>query len=192
MKSLVLSALILFVSSVAQAGFIEIGASGNYKKVNLSDDVTDQAVAMTGSLSYIIGPMSAIELSYTNGQQKTVVNYPSLGTNDTTTIKYSMLGLDFILTLGAQDAILRPYVKAGVGYIINKSRTTVNSFNPSASSTDSEGSKSLVPSGGAGFRLKLSDQLSLKAGIDAWTSKSVNAENVKVDFSSRVGLSWMF
>lgn len=192
MKSLVLSALLVLASSVAQAGFIEVGASGNYKKVNLSDDVTDTAVALTGSMSYIFDAMSALELSYTSGQQKTVVQYPTLGTTDTTTIKYSMIGLDFILTLGAQDAILRPYVKAGVGYIINKSRSTVNSFNPSAASTDSEGSKSMVPSGGVGFRLKLSERLSLKAGIDAWSSKSVTKENVKVDFSSRVGLSWMF
>lgn len=192
MKSLFFSALIFFASSVSHAGFIEIGASGNYKKVNLSDDVTDQSTAITGSLSYILGAMSAIELSYTSGQQKSIVKYPTLGTTDTTTIKYSMLGLDFILTLGAQDAILRPYIKAGVAYILNKERTTMNSFNVTTSSTSSEGSKSLVPSGGAGFRLKLSEQLSLKAGVDAWTSKSINDDNVKIDFSSRVGLSWMF
>ncbi|MCM2280541.1 MAG: porin family protein [Bdellovibrionaceae bacterium] len=194
MKSLLIAlvlALGLTLSGpLAHAGFIEIGASGNFKRVNVADDVLDTQTSLTGTLAYYFTEMTALELSYTDGQQKSEVK-STVGLGQTISVNYSMVGLDFILTLGARDAILRPYFKAGAAYILEKKRTTVFEFNPAASSV-SEEEPALVPSGGIGFRLLLAKGWSLKAGIDAWSSKSVSDDNVKVDYAGRIGLSWMF
>jgi outer membrane protein W len=182
------SVLLLLSGPQAFAGFIEIGASGNFKKVNVADEVTDTQQSMTGSLAYLFDEMSALELSYTDGQQKTVVT-SNTGNGQIMQIDYSMVGLDFILTLGARDAVLRPYMKLGVAYILEKRRkTTFEGFPPTIQKED----PAMVPSGGIGFRFLLSKNLSLKAGMDAWTSKSISDDNVKIDYAGRVGLSWMF
>ena len=183
-------AFVLLASSQAFAGFIEIGATGNYRKTNIADDVTDQNLSLTGSFAYMFDQQSALELSYTKGEQKTEVGASS-GNSQITMIDYAMAGLDFIYTLGAPEAVLRPYIKLGAMYIIEKKRKTYYLFSPGQQTFYAE-DPALVPSAGLGFRLRLSQQLSLKVGVDGWTSKSVSKENVKVDHAARVGLSWMF
>lgn len=190
MRSLLLSVVVLLFGPAAIAGFIEVGASGNFKRVNVADDVIDTQRSLTGSLAYYFNEMSALEFSFTDGLQRSEVKSTS-GLGQTISVNYSMVGLDFILTLGERDAILRPYFKAGVAYIIEKKRTTVFEFNPAASAV-SEEDPALVPSGGIGFRLLLTKNWSLKAGVDAWSSKSISGDNVKVDYAGRLGLSWMF
>jgi len=188
---------IIFSAASAQAGFIELGASGNYKNVNLADDVTDEQRSLTGSISYLFDEMSAIELSYTDGEQKTTVK-TVVGTGPTaqetkqvTRLDYSLVGLDFILTLGTRETVLRPYLKLGAAYILQKRRTVVNSaLGPLIEPQEED--PALVPSGGIGFRLLLSKQWSLKAGVDGWTSKSLSEDNVKIDYAGRAGLSWLF
>ncbi len=173
----------------AQAGFIEVGLAGNYKKVNLTSEIYDQSTSLTGSLSYLFDEMSAIELSYTDGSSKRVIG-STVGLGSTTEVNYSMMGMDFILTLGDREAVLRPYLKVGVAYILEKKYTeTHEGFPPQAPVT--EGS-ALVPSFGLGFRFLMSKNLSLKGGLDAWSSKSISEDDAKWDYAGRVGLSWMF
>ncbi len=175
--------------AVSQAGFIEIGLSGNYKKVNLTSDIYDESTSLTGSLSYLFDEMSAIELSYTDGGSKRVIS-STVGLGSTTEVSYSMIGLDFILTLGDREAVLRPYFKLGAAYILEKRyQETIEGFAPRPAVV--EGS-ALVPSFGVGFRLLLSKNLSLKGGLDAWSSKAISEDDAKWDYAGRVGLSWMF
>lgn len=190
MRSLLVVLLSLLVTPSVHAGFIEVGASGNFKRVNVADDVTDTQRSVTGSLAYYFTEMSALELSYTDGLQKSEVK-STTGLGQTISVQYSMVGLDFILTMGERDAILRPYFKAGAAYILEKKRTTEFEFNPAASSV-SEEDPALVPSAGLGFRLLLTKNWSLKAGVDVWSSKSISEDNAKLDYAGRLGLSWMF
>ncbi len=190
LHALAFSSALLFAGPAALAGFVEVGASGNFKRVNVADGIVDTQRSLTGSLAYYFSEQSAVELSYTDGLQKSEVA-SDVGLGQTISVSYSLIGLDFILTLGERDAVLRPYAKAGVAYILEKKRVTVFEFNPSQSATAEE-EPALVPSAGVGFRLALTKNWSLKAGIDAWSSKSVSADDVKVDYAGRLGLSWMF
>jgi outer membrane protein W len=189
MKFLV-SLAVLLTSAFAHAGFFEVGASGNYKKTHIADDVVDENLSITGSLAYLIDVQSALELSYTQGEQRTEVGASS-GNNQIQRIDYRMAGLDFIYTFGEQQSTLRPYLKLGGMYIIEKKRRTYYLFNTSQVSTSQE-EPSLVPSAGVGFKLALSQSLSLKAGYDVWASKSVSQKGVRADYATRVGLSWLF
>lgn len=178
----------VFLAIPARAGFFEVSASGSYKKVNVTDTVATESRSVTGSLSYLLDEMSAVEFSYTEGSTKQ--NATVGGVSQTTTVDYSMLGLDFILTLGDREATLRPYFKLGAAYILEKQlQVTYAGFPPGPpEKTDPV----LVPSLGAGFRLALTKTLSLKTGVDAWTSKSITESNVKWDYAGKVGLSWLF
>ena len=186
--------LVAFVisGSEAQAGFIEIGASGSYKKSNIGTDSFDESQSITGSFSYYFDESSALELSYTDG-----VNRRRLGegqpNGQLTNMTYKMTGLDLVVTLGDREATIRPYVKIGGVYIMEKKITSQYwSGGAPFPATSREDPPALVPSAGIGFKLSLTKALSLKVGVEAWSSRSVSEQPVTIDYSGRVGLSWMF
>ena len=182
----ILTILLCCVSLEAYAGFIELGVSGNYRKSSIDRDNYQESLSYTGSLTYYFWEMSALELSYTNGVSNAVVNPPNdLRTNTIT--GFELLGLDFILTLGDREAVLQRYVKIGGAYI----RKKIIKRTATQDDRDGGSSEGLVPSAGVGFKFKLTKELSLKVGVDAWTSPP-KQQPVIVDFAGRVGLSWMF
>ncbi len=192
-RALALTCAYFFVSLAplpANAGIWEIGASGSYRRQNIDVDAVDESQSITGSLSYYLDEASAIELSYTDGISKRTIN-PTVVNGHITTATYKALGLDFVYTLGSGST--RPYVKAGAQYLLEKKivdQYLDNTGNFQAKT--SESSPSLVPSVGVGFKMGLTTTISLKAGIDAWTSASLSVQPIKIDYAGRVGLSWMF
>lgn len=190
-------ATFLFVSlgalDRARAGFFEVGASGSYKKSHIDVDAYDEAYSLTGSLAYFLTEASALELSYTDGTHKRVIS-EDVPYGHVTTMFYKTVGLDFVYTWGARDAVLRPYLKGGANYIISKRIVDQyripggTMFQPSVID-DSPG---LVPSAGAGFRIGMTEHLSLKVGVDGWSSRSLNKPPLTIDWIGRAGLSWFF
>lgn len=181
-----LSLLLCFISSQAFAGFVELGISGNYRKSSIDRDNYQESLSYTGSLTYYFWEMSALEFSYTNGVSNAVVH--PVGDSRTNTITgFELMGLDFILTLAEREAILQPYVKVGGAYIKKKIIKRTQGLDD----RDGGSSEGLVPSAGLGFKVKLTKELSLKVGVDAWTSPP-KQQPVIVDLAGRVGLSWMF
>lgn len=186
------AALSLFTAKPAHAGFIEIGASGSYKKSNIGSNSFDESQSITGSFSYYFDESSALELSYTDGINRRIIG-EGQSDGQLTNMYYKMLGLDLVLTIGAREATLRPYFKVGGVYIMDKRITTQywsggNYFAP----TTVQDPAALVPSAGLGFKLALSQSWSLKVGVEAWSSRSITEKPVTIDYSGRVGLSWMF
>lgn len=188
--------VIAFVSVLgiesARAGFVEVGASGSYKKSNIGSDSYDESQSITGSFSYYFDESSALEFSYTDG-----INRRRIGEGQAdgqlTNMYYKMLGLDLVITIGSKESTIRPYIKVGGVYIMDKRIVTQywsggNVF-PETTRKDPE---ALVPSAGIGFKLALTQALSLKVGVEAWSSRSVSEQPVTIDYSGRVGLSWMF
>jgi hypothetical protein len=181
----------LMLTSVAQAGFVEVGASGTYRKSNVGADIFSESYSVTGSISYLFDEMSAIELSYTEGYGKTFVGATTAGATREITNHATMASLDFVLTFGDRDAVLRPYIKAGAGYLINKEITEdIVGFGPRTTHEP----VGIVPSAGLGFRLAITKTLSFKAGVDGWSSQPIGKENrnSKIDYAGRAGISWMF
>lgn len=186
-------AFAIFASSSAQAGFIEVGASGTYRKQNVGEDIFSESYSITGSLSYLFNEMSAIELSYTEGYGRTVVGTTTTsGATKELVSTATMASLDFVYTFGEKNAVLRPYLKAGAGYLLKKEITEViyGGF-PNRTYQEDTG---VVPSAGVGFRLGLTQTLSLKVGVDGWSSQPIGKENrnSKIDYAGRAGISWLF
>jgi hypothetical protein len=111
-----------------------------------------------------------------------------------TILNYKSAGLDFVYTIGSRESLFRPYIKAGANYIIEK--RIIDQYRLSDGvlmpANEISSDPALVPSAGFGFKLSLTKNLSLKSGVDGWTSKPVNQEPVTLDFAGRLGLSWMF
>jgi hypothetical protein len=176
--------------SFAKAGVFELGASGSYRRQNIATDAVDESQSLTGSISYYLDEQSALELSYTDGASKRSISPDSIN-GHTTTVIYKSIGLDFIYTFGGGSA--RPYVKVGTQYVLEKRITdqyTNNTGNFPANPLES--TPSFVPSAGIGFKIGLTNAISVKAGIDAWTSDSLAVQPVEFDYAARFGLSWMF
>lgn len=179
--------LLCFLSLDASAGFVEVGISGNYRKSSIDANNYQESLSYTGSLTYYFWEMSAIEMSYTNGISNASVKPGTDARTDTIT-GFELTGLDFILTLADRESVVQPYVKVGGAYIKKK---IVKRTEGIADTRDGGSSEGLVPSAGVGFKIKFTKELSLKVGVDAWTSPP-KQEPVIVDFAGRVGLSWMF
>ncbi len=189
---LILVQIVLAVAvSSSSWAFIEIGGSASYKKTNFAPGAYDQGSSLTGSLSYIFDEMSAFELSYTNGVTSQVVPTNIANTNHTTSVYYELVGLDLVFTFGSGDWTIRPYIKAGTAYLLRK--RLVDQIDGFAASIDDEPT-GFVPSAGFGFKLTITKNLSLKAGIEAWTSAPLigGQANPSLDVSARAGLSWLF
>ena len=186
-------ALICWPGTSARAGFIEVGASGNYRKSNIDVDAYDESRSLTGSLAYYLNDASALELSYTDGQSKRVIS-ESVPNGHVTNLFYTTAGLDFVYTFGAKEAPLRPYLKAGAVYILSKRivdqyRYSDGSLLPATTLEDATG---LAPSAGAGVKIALTNSLSLKIGVDGWSSRPLNHPPATVDWFGRAGLSLLF
>lgn len=192
MKHAFLIFALFFAASAAHAGFIEVGASGSYKRSNIDGTSFDESQSLTGSLAYYFDESSALELSYTDGSNRRVIGEGQT-VGHVTNMYYKMVGLDFVLTIGGREATIRPYIKLGGVYIMEKRivdqyRDASGTYAPN----EIKDNPALVPSGGIGFKLQLSQNWSLKVGAEAWTSRPLSEDNVTIDYAGRAGLSFMF
>jgi hypothetical protein len=187
----IFSTALLGGASLAEAGYVEIGASGTYRRSNFNPNSYDDSFALSGSVSYLFSEMSALEFSYTDGFSKQFVSSNGLGTDQTTTVHTQLIDLDFVLTLGEKDAVLRPYIKAGMGYLLKKRLVeTTQGFHPVVIDNEPQG---FIPSAGAGFRIAITENLSFKVGIDTWNSDPLgHGDTGTFDVAARAGLSWLF
>lgn len=183
------SLLSLFVlwSSAASAGYVEVGASGNYRISKIDDDNKQELISYTGSISYYFWELSAIELSYTQGRQVVTTKFPGETAHSITTTFFELFGLDLVLTFADKQSSFQPYVKVGGAYMSKQIVREIEGI----SRDKVDAPEGLVPSAGIGFRLKFTNALSLKVGVDGWTSPP-DHDPVTVDYAGRAGLSWMF
>lgn len=173
----------------ARAGFVEVGASASYHTSTITATNYTSSESYTGSLGYYFTEATALEFSYTNGASKAVAD------ESTTKAYYTVYGLDFILTIGAKDAFLRPYVKVGGAQIFKEIRYQQRGYDPLPPIK----SCGVAPSAGAGFRLLLSQSIAIKLGAETWTSPvndtclpESQSKETTYDNSYRGGISWMF
>jgi hypothetical protein len=174
-------------SGAAQAGFVEIGASGNYRISRIDDNNKQELVSYTGSVSYYFWELSALELSYTQGQQVVTVQFEGETTRTTMTTFFELIGLDLVLTLADKQSMLQPYIKVGGAYLRKEIVRDVEGLGR----TKMDSPAGVVPSAGIGFKLRFTQTLSFKVGVDAWTSP-LDREPVTIDYAGRAGISWMF
>lgn len=186
MRIFLLSTL-LFFSFQAHAGFIEIGAMGNLRDSSIDKDHTSKSRSITGSLAYYFFENSAIELSYTEGYQKStgttligVTNY-----NYTQIVNYTMYGADFILSFFGKESAFQPYLKAGIAQQKKQIEFEISS---DVSKSEQEGN---YLTGGVGFKIIMTKNISFKAGYDLWKGP-LGKDDQTTDNATRVGLSFIF
>lgn len=178
------------------AGYYELGFAGTYRKLHLPsetrNDSFDSTVSYTASLAYYFAEMAALEVNYTKGQSERFI--PSSTVDSRTTFDFSLIGMDLILTFAERTAPFVPYIKAGVAFITEKKVTYqfTDHTNPSASGGDTVPFDSVyVPSVGFGLKTRLTETISFKIGLEAWTSDKLGT-NEHWDMAGRAGISWFF
>jgi outer membrane protein W len=180
--------IISLVSASASAGFIEIGASANYRYSGYDPKNYIQSLTYTASVSYYFWEMCAWELNYTTGYSKQVTQgTQSIDPKETVEDNIELTSLDLVLSFAGRQDPFRPYIKAGAGYLIKERFRRINEDSTESISRQ-EGP---VPSGGVGFAVNVTKDLSIKLGVDAWTSP-LKVNPVVVDYAGRAGISWMF
>ncbi|HAG90327.1 MAG TPA: hypothetical protein DCL41_00555 [Bdellovibrionales bacterium] len=187
-------ALLVFSTS-AFAGFLEIGASVNYRRNSIDENNYSDTTSYTGSMSYYFWDRSAIEFSYTYGLGKLSTKADGVGEIQRIQIaQFSMTSADLVLSLAGKEDLIQPYLKFGAGYV-DKSIFLEDELTGRRLIKTQTG---IVPSAGVGLKILLSKSLSLKLGVDAWTSppddKNADGSDRKdsIDYAGRAGLSWMF
>jgi Outer membrane protein beta-barrel domain len=189
--------MILLAPSLSWAQYneyFEVGLSGNYRKVYLTELGTterafDENLAYTGSLAYYFREMTAIEFSYSQGKNTRYI--PSNTITSTTTHRYSMFGADLVFTFGKRTDTFIPYIKAGVAYFDKKSidYEYINSGVPQRPQTV-EINSTVVPSAGFGMQFRITQRISFKAGLEFWTSGAISKDIEDFDWAARMGISW--
>lgn len=168
----------------ASAGYLELGASANYRRSTIDAGNYQESISYTGSVSYYFWESSAIELSYTDGYSQIVVT-PVADSKTITESQFSLAGLDMVFSFAGREAAFQPYLKIGGAYIQKTIYRQIEGF-----SKDKIGEQEgTVPSAGLGFKLNFTKTMSIKIGVDAWTSP-LDEDPVIVDFAGRAGLSW--
>lgn len=172
----------------AWAGFVEVGASANYRSSGYNRDNYIESISYTASLSYYFWEMCAWELNYTTGHSKQVTKGNSaIDPKETVEDNIELTSMDLVLSFAARQDPFRPYIKVGGGYLTKERFRRVNEDSSEAISIQ----RGFVPSGGFGFSVSVTRELSFKLGLDAWTSP-MNVRPLIVDYAGRAGVSWMF
>ena len=186
--------ILLIFPSTAFSGYYEIGFSGSYRKLHLPNSQTDEqsfdaTTSYSGSFAYYFAEMTAAQINFTKGQSERFV--PGVTVDSRTLYDFSLIGLDLIFTFAERKDPFIPYLKAGVAYFAEKNVTFeyTDQLNNVAVQTQSI-DPTFVPSLGLGIKFRLTNTMAVKLGIEAWTSDSINAENVEWDFVGRAGISW--
>lgn len=190
--------LLLFltpITSWAQYNeYFEIGLSGNYRKVYLTElgstaRAYDENSAYTASFAYYFREMTALEFSYSQGKNTRYI--PSSTITSTTTHRYNLFGTDLVFTFGKRTDQFIPYIKAGIAYFDKKSidYEYINNGVPEQPQTV-EINSTVVPSAGFGMQIRLTQRIAFKAGLEFWTSGAISKSIEDFDWAARMGISW--
>lgn len=186
-----LASCFLWTIEAYALGLFEVGGNVNYRKSFVTPETYDESLSYTGSLSYYFMSQSAIELNYTDGESNRFM--PASTYNIETLYKFSMVGADLVLVFADRTAAFVPYIKMGGAYFTKKNLTTRfrDKATGSVFDTSTEEQKPMwVPSAGLGLKIGLTQSMSLKVGLDFWSSRPLSEKPVRIDTSARVGLSW--
>ena len=163
----------------AEAGYLEIGTSYNYRQNYVDEFNRTIQRSITGSISYYFWEQSALELSYTDGASD--IKLDTVDVN----VKFEFYGLDLVISFAGRGATFRPYVKAGAVYQIKSTRTRYATIDRIVRT------RGVSPSAGVGFRLKLTQSFVFRSGVDLWATDT-DAEEAQYDMVGRAGISWLF
>lgn len=164
----------------------EVSLTGSLRSSKLNDDNYQKTFSITGSFAVYLWERTAVEFSYTQGSS----SLQSLPTpNDskvTIESEFKLFGGDFVTTFGERKAPIQPYLKLGLAYMDKRITRVVD-----VGSSQLDPVTGIVPSGGAGIKIKTSERFFIKLGADLWASPLGGSED-SLDYTFRFGLSCYF
>jgi outer membrane protein W len=186
----IFSLVLLLSGWTAQAAFVELGASANYRSSSYDHDNYVQSLTYTATVSYYFWEMCAWELNYTTGYSKQMTKGSgALDDREKIEDNIELTSMDLVFSFAGRQDPFRPYIKAGGGYLTKERFRQVNDDSEERINTQ----RGFVPSGGIGFAISLTQQLNIKFGVDAWTSPlNQHDQPLVVDYAGRAGISWIF
>ena len=178
---------VLLFAPTLKAGYVELGVSGTYRKSFIDEKNYQTSTSITGSLSYYFWELSAIELSYTQGGAKIVLQ-PEGEEKITTITNFESVGADLVVTFAGKTSFLQPYVKMGGAYIVKRIKRQASDLG--TYDVEDQSTEGVSPTAGLGFRIRMTERFSLKVGADVWWS-SLGKDPVTTDYAGRAGISWL-
>ncbi len=176
----------LYLSSISQAMFIEMGLSHSLKKTTFSADNYIESETLSGSISFYIWEQIALETSYTQGyavrKESDIINPVR-----TITQKTDIYGADLVFGLLGRSSAFQPFIKGGAAYITKK-QSIGEEGTPAYTITPKPG---VAPSYGIGFKIKLTETFSLSTSVDVWQTPLDDGTKTN-DTATRTGITWMF
>ncbi len=164
----------------------EVSLTGNLRNSKLNEDNFQKTFSMTGSFAIYLWERTAVEFSYTQGSS-TLQSLPT-PTDSKVVIEsdFKLFSGNFVTTFGDRKAPIQPYLKLGLGYMDKKITRVVD-----VGSSQLEPVTGIVPSAGAGIKIKTSERFFIKLGGDLWASPLGGSED-SLDYTFRFGLSCYF
>ena len=184
-------ALLILVFTFPAHAIMELGASASYRRSQFDSnkDNYQDMVSYTGSLSYYFWELSALEFNYTFGRATTSTKLGSEARQIVQT-KFQMYGVDLVYSFAGRDAAFQPYAKIGLARIDKDILREVEGLG----TTKIDEVNGWVPTGGVGFKVKLTQTFSFKVGLDAWTDpiddNDDDQDQPALDYAVRAGFSW--
>jgi opacity protein-like surface antigen len=175
----------------ASAVTTEVGINYNRKKSSFDANNLTNSEYTTGSLSFYFSDRVAIELSYTKAlaiREEKIVSGSTVLSQQTIVQTTQALGSDLIWVVLGRRTYFQPFLKAGAAQL-KRVQEVKDHLNNTVLSLEPE--TAIVPSLGAGFKIAITEQLSVKISYD--TSRTPVSSNTFVnDDQLRAGLAWMF
>lgn len=162
----------------------------NQRDSFINDDNFNKSRSHTTSFAWYFMEMSAIELSYTNGDAEISGKAESDLSATKFIVKMEMYEVNLIFTLFGKESIFQPYVKGGAAWV-DKRIFRDDALGLTKISPD-RNKKDPVPSFGVGARIVLTNHIRLRGSYDRWRSGKDNTGNETWDSALRVGVSYIF
>ncbi len=179
MKSFVFF-LMMAAAGMANAGICELSGSYNFEKTHYDPNHSTAKQSVTGSLGYYFWEMTAIEFSYTQGEENQI--QPEYNAYQV----FRAYGSGLLLTMANKDSAFKPYLKVGGAYIVKDATIYIRNFPEQRAHAEG-----LAPTAGVGFKYMVNSRFAFKGGFNVQTSP-LNQDDTTYDMEAVFGLSFLF
>lgn len=175
--------LLTFFATNANAMMTEFGVNYSYQKKSFSATNFYQSDSKSATISVYFIEQLALEFSYADSFYES----QEADINSTRTVQQrsQVSGADLIYVLTDKNAVIQPYVKAGMAYIQKKKQ--IRYLNSDV--IDIPTKDGMAPSYGGGVKFKLSERFGIKIGYDVWNTPLDDGTKTD-DTALKAGLTW--
>ena len=206
LKSLAVLTLIALPTQDALAGYFEISGNGSYYRYNngqtLGESNTTTVQRVGAGLAYNFLGNASIEFKYTNSKNTDIYTQESLGESRiyriTKSSEFNNYGVNIVLNFAHKKAKFRPYITAGLGYMIRENGLS-GTYEDSVlldgqqplQFAEVDPVKSISADGGIGFKLYIVERIALEGSFNVFAT-DLDKDQIYLHYSAAGGLRVIF